>query len=268
MKRRTFATLAAAAVTSLGLMGQNAQARQVSNGSDKKPTIVLVHGAFAESASWNGVIEVLARDGYPVVAAANPLRGVSSDAASVATVVGSIGGPVVLVGHSYGGPVITEAAQRASNVKALVYVAAFAPDVGETCLELTGKFPGSTLAKALAAPVALAGGAHDLYIDQSKFPHQFAADVPLAQAKLMAATQRPVTDAALGEKATAAAWKSLPSWSIYGTADLNIPPAALEFMAKRARSTTSVVQGASHVVMVSHPKEVASVIEAAARGGR
>jgi len=267
MKRNAFAILMTA-MTALGLLGSTAAAGQTTGSSKEKPTIVLVHGAFAESSSWNGVIDTLTHDGYPVVATANPLRGVASDAAYVARVIGSIRGPVVLVGHSYGGAVISATAPSATNIKALVYVAAFAPDTGETSLELTGKFPGSTLSGTLAPPVALPGGTHDLYIDQAKFPHQFAADVPLAQAKQMTATQRPIVDAALAEKSTAPAWKSLPSWSIYGTADLNIPPAALAFMAQRAHSTTTVVQGASHVVMVSHPKQVAAVIEAAAQGVR
>ncbi len=254
-----------AAMMSIGVVSQ-ANGQQVApTDAARKPTVVLVHGAFAESSSWNGVVEVLARDGYQVVAAANPLRGVADDAAYVSTLLSSIKGPIVLVGHSYGGSVISAAAQRANNVKALVYVAAFAPDVGESCLELTGKFPGSTLSGTLAEPVALSGGAHDLYIRQERFPKQFAADVPLAQAKQMAATQRPIVDAALGERATVAAWKSVPSWSIYGSSDLNIPPAAMAFMAKRAHSTASVLAGASHVVMVSHPQEVAAVIEKAAQ---
>lgn len=268
MNFRAFAVLMTAAATILGLLGAATAAVHAAGNAADRPTIVLVHGAFAESSSWNGVIDMLTRDGYPVVAAANPLRGVASDATYVKTILATIRGPVVLVGHSYGGTVISAAAHGATNVKALVYVAAFAPEAGETSLALTGKFPGSTLSKTLAPPVALPGGVHDLYIDQAKFPHQFAADVPLAQAKQMAATQRPITDAALGEQSTAAAWTALPSWSIYGTADLNIPPAALAFMAKRARSKTTIVQGASHVVMVSHPKRVATVIEAAAQGGR
>jgi pimeloyl-ACP methyl ester carboxylesterase len=230
-----------------------------------KPTIVLVHGAFAESSSWNGVVAKLERDGYHVIAAANPLRSVASDAAAVSTVIKSVPGPVVLVGHSYGGAVITEAANGNANVKALVYVSAFAPDAGENSLDLTGKFPGSTLAGALAAPVPLSGGGSDLYIDQAKFPQQFAADVPLAQAKLMAATQRPVTQAALSEAPQAAAWKVMPSYAIYGSADRNIPPLVLKFMADRAHAReTVVIDGASHVVMVSHPDAVAAVIEKAA----
>ena len=233
--------------------------------SDIKPTVVLVHGAFAESSSWNGVVDELAQKGYPVVAAANPLRGVASDAASVASLVRSIKGPVVLVGHSYGGAVISAAANGANNVKALVFVAAFAPDDGESCLALTGKFPGSTLPPALAPAVALPDGGEDLYIRQDKFPQQFAADVPFAQGQAMAATQRPIKSAALAEVAGTPAWKTIPSWAIYGSGDLNIPPAAMGFMAERAHSRkTRVVDGASHVVMVSHPHEVAALIEEAA----
>ncbi len=230
-----------------------------------KPTVVLVHGAFADSPSWNGVIAILERDGYKVVAAANPLRGVRADADVVADVVKSIEGPVVLVGHSYGGSVISGAAEGRPNVKALVYVAAFAPEAGETALGLTGKFPGSTLGGALAPPVKLTSGGNDLYIQQPRFPQQFAADVPLAQARLMAAGQRPVAEAALSEASTAPAWKSVPSWFIFGSEDRNIPPAAMSFMAERAKSRQTVkVKGASHVVMVSHAPAVATLIEKAA----
>jgi pimeloyl-ACP methyl ester carboxylesterase len=230
-----------------------------------RPTIVLVHGAFAESSSWNGVVDELTRGGYPVVAAANPLRGVASDAAYVAALARSIRGPVVLVGHSYGGAVISTAGQGASNVKGLVYVAAFAPEVGESCLDLTGRFPGSTLPPTLAPPVMLADGGEDLYIQQDKFPQQFAADVPVAQSRAMAATQRPIKAAALAEPSGPPAWKTIPSWAIYGNADLNIPPAAMAFMAERAGARkTVVVKGASHVVMVSHPRDVAALIRLAA----
>ncbi|MRW93837.1 alpha/beta fold hydrolase [Duganella sp. FT80W] len=230
-----------------------------------KPTVVLVHGAFADSSSWDGVVAKLEQDGYPVIGAANPLRSVKGDAASVAAVVKSVNGPVVLVGHSYGGSVISAAASGADNVKALVYVAAFAPEAGETAVGLSGKFPGSTLGPTLAPPVALADGGKDLYIQQDKFPQQFAADVPVAKARLMAAGQRPITDAALNEASPAPAWKTIPSWFIYGKADKNIPAAALDFMAKRAQSRqTVVIAGASHVVMTSHPAEVAKLIEAAA----
>jgi pimeloyl-ACP methyl ester carboxylesterase len=233
--------------------------------AESKPTIVLVHGAFAESASWNGVIAELNKDGYRTIAAANPLRSVSGDAAAVSAIIGSLPGPVVLVGHSYGGPVITEAANGKSNVKALVYVAGFAPDTGESSLALSGKFPGSTLGDALL-PVARPDGGQDLYIQPEKFHEQFAADVSAAQANLMAATQRPVTDTALAEPSGASSWKIIPSYAIYGSADRNIPPAVMKFMAKRARAVkTVVVEGASHALMVSHPDEVASLIEDAAK---
>ncbi|MFC4764729.1 alpha/beta fold hydrolase [Dyella koreensis] len=231
----------------------------------QKPCIVLVHGAFADASSWAGVIKILRKDGYVVIAAANPLRGVKSDGQYIGSLVGSLKEPVVLVGHSYGGSVITEAANDHSNVKALVYVAAFAPATGESAAELSNKFPGSTLGPTLASPVPLSDGGKDLYILQDKFPAQFAADVPAAQAALMAATQRPITEVALNEKSGKAAWQTIPSWHIYGAADKNIPPEAMAFMAKRANAKdVKVVKGASHVVMVSHAEEVAHLIEEAA----
>ncbi len=250
--------IAAGLMLAAGLLPATAQAQE-------KPTVVLVHGAFADSSSWNGVIAALQHDGYPVVAAPDNLRGVRADAEIVADVVKGISGPVVLVGHSYGGSVISEAAEGTPNVKALVYVSAFAPDAGETALGLTGKFPGSTLGPTLAPPVPLTAGGNDLYIQQARFPAQFAADVPLAQARLMAVGQRPIAEAALSEPSTAPAWKHVPSWFVYGDADRNIPPAAMKFMAKRAGAQeTLVVKGASHVVMVSHPGQVAQLIERAA----
>lgn len=212
------------------------------------------------------MITRLAKDGYRVVAVANPLRSVKSDADYVGAVLSSIPGPVVLVGHSYGGAVITAAAVDRPNVKALVYVAAFEPAPGESALALSGKFPGSTLGAALAPPVPLQGGGVDLYIQQDSFHRQFAADVPADEALVMAASQRPITQGALTEPQLRAAWSTLPSWTIYGDADLNIPPAAMAFMADRAKSRrTVVVKGASHAVMVSHPAEVAALIEEAAK---
>jgi len=230
-----------------------------------KPTIVLVHGAFADGSSWNGVVQQLQKDGYAVVAPANPLRSVKTDAAYVADVVKSISGPVVLVGHSYGGAVISEAAEGVANIKSLVYVAAFSPEIGESSASLSGKFPGSTLGPTLAPPIPLSDGNKDLLVAQDKFPEQFAGDVPRKEAVIMAAEQRPITEAALNEKETAAAWKHIPSWHIYGSKDKNIPPASMKFMAERAKSKqTVVVEGASHVVMISHPDQVAKIIEAAA----
>ena len=235
-------------------------------GKHAKPTIVLEHGAFADGSSWNGVISRLRADGYPVVAAANPLRGPASDAAALRAVLDHVKGPKIVVGHSYGGNVISEAATNDPDVKALVYVAAFLPAPGESALELTNKYPGSTLPDALA-PVTYkqtdGSTVTDLYIQQDKFRHQFAADVPAKQAALMAAEQRPIAQAALAEKATAAAWKAIPSWDIITTEDLNIPAAVQRFMAKRAHAHTTEV-AASHSVAVSHPRLVADVIERAA----
>jgi len=228
-----------------------------------KPTILLVHGAFAESSSWAKVICILLAQGYPVVAAANPLRGLQRDTDYLSTVLSSIEGLVVLVGHSYGGMLITKAPNGHGNVQSLVYVAAFAPDTGESTIGLSGRYPGSTLGDTLS-PVTLPDGTKDLYIRQDTFWAQFAADVPQTEAQLMATTQRPINDAALNEGAGDPAWRTIPSWFIYGDLDKNIPPGALAFMAERAGATeTVVIKGGSHVVMVSHPDEVAKIIVAA-----
>lgn len=231
-----------------------------------KPTVVLVHGAFADSSSWNGVITHLRAAGYPVVAAANPLRRLADDAAYVASVVKGLEGPVVLAGHSYGGAVISEAAAGEPKVKALVYLAAFIPEKGESALELSNQYPGSTLGPNLdARPFPLAGGGTgtDLSIRIDTFHDQFAADVPHAVTDLMAATQRPVAAAALEEPATAAAWRTIPSWSLVATADRNIPAAAQRFMSERAGAHTVEID-ASHAVSVSQPEAVARLIEQAA----
>ncbi|MGH8025988.1 MAG: alpha/beta fold hydrolase [Pseudoxanthomonas sp.] len=233
--------------------------------SPSKPTVVLVHGAFADSSSWNGVIARLQSRHYPVVAVANPLRSVKGDADYLQQVLGSLSGPVVLVGHSYGGLVISNVRSVDRRIKALVYVAAFAPEAGETAAGLSGRFPGSTLATALAPPVALPGGGNDLYIQQQRYPSQFAADIPAADATAAAAGQRPITDKALNEPSGAPLWATVPSWSVYGSSDKNIPAAAMAFMAERAKSRrTLAIDGASHVVMISHPAEVADLIVEAA----
>ncbi|MGW3795534.1 alpha/beta fold hydrolase, partial [Micromonospora arida] len=200
---------------------------------DPQPTIVLVHGAFAESASWNGVLERLGA-GYDSVAAANPLRSVAGDAAYVRDVVRGIGGPVVLVGHSYGGMVITQAAAGDTSVRALVYVNAFAPDTGESALALSAKFPGSTLADTLVQYPVSSGG-NEVAIGQEQYHAQFCADASDDMAALMARTQRPITEQGLGDKLTGdPAWRSLPSWFVFGDADKNIPAEAHRFMAERA----------------------------------
>ncbi|THA76048.1 alpha/beta hydrolase [Streptomyces sp. A0642] len=265
----TVATITAGLALGAFALSGNANGATSSPEADRhpKPTIILEHGAFADGSSWNGVIDELRADGYPVVAAANPLRGPATDAAALRTVLDHVEGPKILVGHSYGGNVISQAATDDPQVKALVYVAAFLPAPGETALELTGKFPGSTLPDALD-PVTYQQGdgstATDLYIQQDKFRHQFAADVPAQQAALMAAEQRPVAQSALEEKATTAAWRTKPSWDIITTRDLNIPAAVQRFMAKRAHAHTTEV-AASHSVAVSRPHLVADIIEQAAR---
>ena len=228
------------------------------------PTIVWVHGAFADSSSWNGVIAILEKDGYSVIAAANPLRSVKGDSDNVRSLLVTIKTPVVLVGHSYGGMVISNAATGADNVKALVYVAAFAPDKGESAGALNSKFPGSLVGPALS-PVPLASGGHDLYVAQDKFHDAFAPDLPESATKVAAAGQRPVTDIAFGEAAAAPAWRNIPSWFVYGDHDTAIPPKLHAWMAERAHAReTLVVKGASHVVMISHADAVAKTIEDAA----
>ncbi|WP_194819946.1 alpha/beta fold hydrolase [Nocardia sp. XZ_19_385] len=262
------ATMLAAGIAGAGLVvACTASTTQADPTADApRPTIILEHGAFADASSWNGVIEKLLENRYPVVAAANPLRGPAGDAAALRTVISRVDGPVVLVGHSYGGSVISAAAAGNDKVKALVYVAAFLPAPGETALELTGKFPGTTLPGTLnPVPFTNIDGSAgtDLYIQQDKFHAQFAADVSAADAALMAATQRPIAQAALEEKATVAAWTEKPSWDIVTTKDLNIPVAAQRFMAARAKAQVTEVD-ASHSVAVSHPDVVADVIQKAA----
>ena len=255
----------------VSLLGASAMVTAVAQGGGslataERTTVVLVHGAFADSASWSGVIPRLQARGLRVLSVANPLRSLHGDADYLGKLLDSVPGRVVLVGHSYGGAVITHAATGRKNVKALVYVAAFVPDAGETALGLSGKFPGSTLGEALDPPVMLADGGKDLYIQHDKFHQQFAADIPKDQAALMAATQRPIAEAALTQASGSPAWKELPSWSIYGTADKNIPAAAMSFMSKRAKARRIVeLDGASHVPMVSQPEAVAALIVEAAQ---
>ena len=238
----------------------------MSNPSEK-PTVVLVHGAFADSSSWNGVIRELADDGHRVVAVANPLRGLHDDAAYVRSVLEGIAGPIVLAGHSYGGSVMSEAAEGHPGVLALVYVASFILEPGESTGELAGRFPGAQLGAALdAVPVPLPGGgtAGDLSIRQEEFRKVFAADVAEDVADLMAATQRPITAAALEEPATSAAWRTVPSWNLVTTDDLAIPAASMRFMGERAGAHTVEVT-ASHAVTVSRPDAVAELIREAVR---
>lgn len=233
--------------------------------TDQKPAVVLVHGAFAESASWNGVIEQLHRSGVESIAVANPLRSLTGDAAYLRDVIASVGRPVVLVGHSYGGLVISEASSGSDAVSALVYVNAFVPEHGQTAFDLSTEFPGSTLGDALV-PRELADGSVELIIKPELFHHQFCADVSAGTAGLMAATQRPVTQAALTEPLPTATpgWKTIPTWCVYSDQDLNIPVAEHRAGAQRAMARLSrEVPGGSHALSVSQPGAVAETILAA-----
>lgn len=230
-----------------------------------RPTMVLVHGAFADSSSWNDVVTTLLANSYPVIAVANPLRSVASDTAALTSLLASLEGPLVLVGHSYGGMLISNAATGNAAVHALVFVAAFAPDEGERAAQLAGRFPGSTLGETLT-PVTLADGGTDLYIQQERFHAQFAADLPASQARLLATTQRPITELALHEPSGAPAWRTIPSWFIWGDGDRNIPPAALRWMAERASGRERIeVAGASHALALSRAELVADLILRAAQ---
>jgi pimeloyl-ACP methyl ester carboxylesterase len=236
-----------------------------------KPTIVLVHGAFADASGFGGVTNRLQDAGYDVLAPADPLRGLASDAAYVASVLKTIKGPIVLVGHSYGGAVITAAATQVAKVKALVYLNAFALAQGESAAAISERFTNNELATALLPrPFPQADGLEgtDLYIDPAKFRSAFAADVPARLAARMAAAQRPVTLAAFIEPlAVEPAWKTIPSWYLVGSRDEAIDPAAERFMARRAGAHTAEIRS-SHVSYISHAAAVTNLILRAARQAR
>jgi pimeloyl-ACP methyl ester carboxylesterase len=230
-----------------------------------QPTIVLVHGAFAESSSWDGVIARLVAAGRRAIAFANPLRGLGADAQALTDLVRTIEGPVVLVGHSYGGAVISNVPADASDVTGLVYVAAYAPDANESVITLSEMFPGSTLREALR-PVPRSDGTTDLYIARERFHDQFCADVPPPEAASMAVTQRPVTQEALGEPSGAyPLWRHRPSWFVFGDEDLNIPVRLQRFMAERAGARRALeIASASHALAVSRAEATVDVILEAA----
>jgi pimeloyl-ACP methyl ester carboxylesterase len=223
----------------------------------ERPTIVLVHGAFADASAWARVIPLLEQAGYPVVAVQNPLTAFDADVATTRRVIDAQPGPVVAVGHSYGGAVITQAAAGSANVRALVYVAAFAPDAGETVGGRWGEHP-APMAQAL---VTDAGGFVSL--DRAKLRDVFARDVPEAETRVMAATQKPIHGSAFQATLTAAAWRQVPSWFLVAAQDRSINPELLRFYADRAKGTTTEV-ASSHVPFLSHPAAVARVIEQAA----
>jgi pimeloyl-ACP methyl ester carboxylesterase len=226
------------------------------------PTIIFVHGAFAESSSWDGVIEPLTSAGHHVIAAPNPLRGLASDAEAVSDVVRSVEGPVVLIAHSYGGAVMSNVAADSGEITGLVYVNGFAPAPGEHCFQLAGMFPGSMLGEETAQPVSRSDGTTDLYIAPDGFHDIFCQDVPAPQAALMAATQRPATQEALVEPSgERPLWKDVPSWFLIGGEDRIIPAALQRFMAERAGARRVVeIPDGSHAVAVSHPEQTAQLV--------
>ena len=236
-----------------------------------KPTVVLVHGAWANNASWAGVIERLQSDGYTVYAPPNPLRSLKGDAAFVADFLKTIPGPIVLVGHSYGGMVVTNAATTDPNVKALVYVDAFAPAAGESALGLDSTRPGSALGAGpqkvfnFAPFPGAAKGDAELYVKPSVFVQAFANDLPKKTGAMLAATQAPAVYSALTAKSGTPAWKTIPSWYVAGTIDKAIPLSIQLFMAKRAHSHITEVR-AGHLSMISQPATVTKVIAEAAQG--
>jgi pimeloyl-ACP methyl ester carboxylesterase len=266
--------LLAAVLAIAGLLAATAQIASASPSraaAGPKPTIVLEHGAWADSGSWNGVVQRLQHDGYTVYAPPDPLQGLKYDTATLKDFLGAIPGPIVLVGHSYGGMVITNAATGNKNVKALVYDDAFIPAKGDTAGSLSGARPGSCLAVANPATVfnlvpfpGAPKGVVDAYVKLSVFPGCFANGLPASEGAVLAATQRPLATSVLTDESGVPAWKTIPSWAIVGTADHVIPPAEQLFMAKRAGAHITEVH-APHLSMISNPEVVTETIIAAAQ---
>src|SRR6266704_272094 len=245
-------------------------AARSNSASRSKPSIVLIHGAWADGSSWSRVISILQQQGYTVYAPANPLRGLTSDSAYIASFLQTISGPIILVGHSYGGAVITNAATGNPNVKALVYIDAFAPDQGESLASLSSvpPPPGQSPSCVSGDPtqvfnfVPLTGGDIDLYIKPSLFPSCFANDLPPNEGAVLASTQRPFALSALSQTSGVPAWKTIPSFYLVGTIDRAIPPFAQLFMAQRINANIIQVR-ASHLSMISHPNAVVGLIDQA-----
>lgn len=267
--RRLFALVAAlVALAAAALTTTTAEALSTNTTNTTKPTVVLVHGGWADSSGWNAEITALQEKGYPVIAPANPLRGLASDADYLRSVLKTIDGPIVLVGHSYGGAVISNAARGVENVEALVYIAAFAPDTGESLAQLVTQNPGTQITPdALTErpyPLADGGQGVDLYLKEDIFREAFAGDLPRRTTSLMQATQRPFSVAAFTEASGEPAWRTVPSWYLVATSDHAIPPKTQRFMAQRAGATVDSVD-ASHVPMMSQPDATTRVILKAVR---
>jgi len=252
-----FALVFTFVITSVGSVGADAN----------KPTIVLVHGGWDNSTGWNAVVAKLQKNGFDVIAPANPLRDLASDSAYVSSVLDTIGGPIVLVGHSYGGAVITNAAVGHANVKALVYIAAFAPAEGESLFQLVTMNPGSQIGPNTLItrpyPLPTGGEGTDLYLTREGVRTAFAQDLPRKTTDLMFATQRPFTQEAFGAPSGTPAWMSIPSWYLVASDDRAIPPVTQRFMAERAGAQTTEVFS-SHVPQISQPDAVTEIIMQAA----
>jgi pimeloyl-ACP methyl ester carboxylesterase len=270
LTRRTFAYAIAAlavGVSSVFATGIGVQAASGQSGKPK-PTIVLVHGAWADASSWNPVMRRLQREGYKVLAPANPLRGMTSDSAYIASFLATVREPIVLVAHSYGGAVITNAATGNRNVKALVYVAGFIPEEGENAADLL-QFPGSMIVLPPSPDATVTArdfpGGVDFYVNAEPFRKIFAADLPAEKTALMAAGQRPLAVQAFLDKSGPPAWKTIPTWALVATQDNTIGTANTRFMARRAAPTRTVEINSSHVVLLSHPEAVVDLIRKAVR---
>jgi pimeloyl-ACP methyl ester carboxylesterase len=237
-------------------------------GDGARPTVVLVHGAWADASSWAGEVTSLQAAGYPVRAIANPLQNLTTDSETVADFLKTLSGPIVLVGHSYGGSVITTAAAGNPNVKALVYVDAAAPDVGETTGSLSGadsvlqRKPASELFDQLPSP-GVPAGVMDLYLKGDIFVTNFANDLPKQTAQQLWASQRAASTAAFDTPSQAPAWRTIPSWYFISTGDQIITPTSERAMAQRAHSTVTEFNGGSHLTLISHPDAVTAVIQSA-----
>jgi pimeloyl-ACP methyl ester carboxylesterase len=264
------ATVLVAALGIAGVTASGASAASTRHESEAKPTIVLIHGAFADASGWNAVVGKLQSMGYPTIAPANPLRGLPSDTAYIKSVIAHIDGPIILVGHSYGGMVMTNAALGDPDVKGLVYVAAFAPAEGDSVGGLSNMFPGSMLTPANLVvrdyPTTDPGVlGKEGYINPAVFREVFAGDLSRSTTAAMAATQRPAELASLGQPSGPPAWTTIPSWFVVSQNDNAIPAEVQRFMAKRANAVKTVEVRASHVAMISHPGAVTSLIVEAAR---
>jgi pimeloyl-ACP methyl ester carboxylesterase len=264
-------TLAAAAIavtTMVAAAPPDGAAKSGTTGKQTKPTVVLVHGAWADTSTWNGEVSLLRKAGYTVRAIGNPLQNLTTDAQTVKNFLKSIKGPIVLAGHSYGGSVITNAAQGVSNVKALVYVDAAAPAVGETTAQLSG--PNSVLTKGKPADLYDAvsypnapSRASALYLKENVFVTKFANSVPRDQAVNLWATQRAATTVAFQTPSKYEAWRTIPSWYFISSGDQIITADSEKKMARRADSKVTLYNGGSHLTLVSDPAAVTKVIQAA-----